>query len=116
MSFFQTAAAFAAEQAAPAAPAASQAPSGPLALIANPMTMLFLIFIIFYFLLIRPQQKKAKEQAEMLKKITRGDKVITTGGIYGTVMAETDAVLTLQVDEKVKIRVARNAIAGKTEE
>jgi preprotein translocase subunit YajC len=111
MSFFQTATAWAAEPAA-----APQQLSGPAALIANPLTMLFIIFIIFYFLIIRPQQKKQKEMQDMLKKITKGDKVITTGGIYGTVIADAENILTLQVDDKVKIRVARHAIAGKTDE
>jgi preprotein translocase subunit YajC len=109
MSMFQVPLAHA--QAAGAAPA----PTGIQAIFASPITMLVIIFVIFYFLLIRPQQKKQKEHQEMLNKLGKGDKVITNGGIYGTIAAiGEDGVIHLQVDEKVKIRIARGAIADKT--
>ncbi len=74
---------------------------------------LILIFVVFYFLLIMPQQKKAKQHRQMLDSITKGDEVITSGGIHGKVVGIADQVLTLDVGEKVKIRVSREFIAQK---
>lgn len=73
-----------------------------------------MIFVIFYFLMLRPQQKKESERQDMLKKLQKNDKVVTTGGIYGIVTSVKDDEVTLKVDEaqNVRIRVARNAIAG----
>jgi preprotein translocase subunit YajC len=71
-----------------------------------------LILGVFYFLLIRPQQKKAKEHQTMLDNLKKGDAVITNGGIYGKVMALTDQAITLEIADKVRIRVSRSAIAG----
>jgi preprotein translocase subunit YajC len=68
------------------------------------------IFVIFYFLLIRPQQKKQKELKAMLSNIAYGDTVITTGGIYGKVSGLADTVVTLEIADKVRIKVARSAI------
>jgi preprotein translocase subunit YajC len=74
---------------------------------------LIIIFGIFYFLLIRPQQKKARELKAFLDSLKRGDEVITQGGIYGRIEKLTDDVVTLQVADKVSIRVARSQIAGR---
>ena len=77
--------------------------------------MLVLVFGIFYFLLIRPQQKKLKKHQNMLNNLTKGDSVVTEGGIYGTVLGlkENVAVLTIAKvkDEDVKIEVSRARIA-----
>ncbi|NCC77641.1 MAG: preprotein translocase subunit YajC, partial [Clostridia bacterium] len=67
---------------------------------------------IFYFLLIRPQQKKAKEHQNYLANLKKGDKVITGGGIYGQIAGLTDKVVTLEIAENVRIKVSRSAIAG----
>jgi preprotein translocase subunit YajC len=75
---------------------------------------LVLMFVIFYFLLIRPQQKKAKEHQTMLDAIQKGDEVITSGGIYGTVAGIADNVVTLEVANNVKIKVAKNQISSTT--
>jgi preprotein translocase subunit YajC len=77
----------------------------------GPLSMV-LIFGVFYFLLIRPQQKKAKEHKVMLENLKKGDSVITQGGIYGKIVAVTDQVLTLEVADKVRVRVGRGFIAG----
>ncbi len=69
------------------------------------------IFVIFYFLLIRPQQKKQKEQKAMLNNLAYGDTVITTGGIYGKVSGLTEAVVTLEIADKVRIKISRGAVA-----
>lgn len=73
---------------------------------------LIIIFVIFYFLLIRPQKKKQQEHASMLNDLKRGDKIITTGGIYGTIEGLTDTTLQLKIANQVKLTVSRSAIAG----
>jgi preprotein translocase subunit YajC len=67
---------------------------------------------IFYFLLIRPQQKKAKEHAEMLKALKKGDSVITQGGLYGKIAGITDSVISLEIAKNVVVQVARAQVAG----
>jgi len=80
---------------------------------------LILIFIVFYFLLIRPQQKKMKEQKAMLGAIRRGDKVVTGGGIIGTVSKVIDdEEITVEIADGVKVRVMRaliSTVRSKTE-
>jgi preprotein translocase subunit YajC len=71
-----------------------------------------IIFIIFYFLMIRPQQKKQKEQQDMLNNLAYGDMVMTTGGIHGKITGLADAVITLEIADKVRIKVARSAIGA----
>jgi preprotein translocase subunit YajC len=71
-----------------------------------------LIFVIFYFLLIRPQQKKQKELQAMLANLAYGDMVMTTGGIHGKITGLTDTVVTLEIADKVRIKVARSAIGA----
>ncbi|HEX7226546.1 MAG TPA: preprotein translocase subunit YajC, partial [Candidatus Binatia bacterium] len=66
----------------------------------------------FYFLLIRPQQKKAKEHQQMLGKLKKNDEVMTSGGIYGKVIALTDNIVTLEVAPNVRIRVNRPQISA----
>ena len=73
---------------------------------------LILIFVIFYFLLIRPQQKKAKEHRQMLDTLKRGDKVITQGGIYGVVDQVEQHTLVLKVAENVKVKVGKAYISA----
>jgi len=75
------------------------------------ITML-IIFVIFYVLLIRPQQKKQKELKAMLDNLAYGDMVMTTGGIHGKVTGLADAVVTLEIADKVRIKVARSAIGA----
>jgi preprotein translocase subunit YajC len=71
-----------------------------------------LVFAILYFLMIRPANKKQKALQEMLKSLKNGDRIITTGGIYGTIAGITDDIVQLRVANGVKIDVARSAIAG----
>jgi preprotein translocase subunit YajC len=73
---------------------------------------LIIIFVIFYFLLIRPQQKKQQQHREMLQAVKRGDRIITTGGIYGTVEGADDTTLQLKIANQVKIKISRSAVAG----
>ncbi len=71
-----------------------------------------LIFGIFYLLLIMPMRKRQKKHQELLSKLTKGDRVITTGGIFGTVVEAEGDVLTIRIADNVKIQVARSAVAG----
>ncbi|HEV2494712.1 MAG TPA: preprotein translocase subunit YajC [Terriglobia bacterium] len=70
------------------------------------------LFLIWYLLVIRPQQSQRRKTQEMLTNLKTGDRVITTGGVYGTVTAFRDGVVQLQVASQVKIDVARSAISG----
>ncbi len=72
---------------------------------------LILIFVIFYFLLILPQRRKQREHAEMIKNLKKGDRVITTGGIYGTITRLKKNYVELEVANQVVLKVQRNAIS-----
>jgi preprotein translocase subunit YajC len=80
---------------------------------------LILIFGVFYVLIIRPQQKKVDEQAKMIKALRRGDRVITSGGIYGKIARlEGDDILILEIADGVNIKIVRShvtALAAKTD-
>ena len=73
---------------------------------------LILIFAVFYFMLIRPQQKQAKQKQVFLNELKNGEKVVTTGGIHGTITGLTDTVVTLEIADKVRIKVTRNSIGS----
>lgn len=87
----------------------AQAGGGPSTFIS--MLPLVLIFAVFYFLLIRPQQRKAKEHRNMLAQLKRNDEVMTSGGVFGKVQALTETEVTLEVAPNVRIRVGRSYIA-----
>lgn len=70
------------------------------------------ILAIFYFLIIRPQSKRQKEMRAFLKEIKRGDEVITTGGILGTIDGITDQFVTLEIANNVKIKMLRSQVAS----
>lgn len=84
-------------------------PGGPL------MTFmpLILMFAIFYFLLIRPQQKKQKEHRLMLENLTRGDRVVTAGGLHGRIVEAREDVLTVDLGNNIQVQVGRGFISGK---
>ncbi|MBM2806742.1 MAG: yajC [Deltaproteobacteria bacterium] len=71
-----------------------------------------LIFAIMYFMVIRPQQKKAKDHRELLGKLKKNDEVMTSGGIYGKVVDLKETVVTIEVAPNVRIRVARPQISA----
>ena len=78
----------------------------------EPLIPLVLIFVVFYFLLIRPQQKKAKAHREMIAGLRRGDRVVTSGGIVGQVQRVMgDTELSVEIAEGVRVRVMRSMIA-----
>lgn len=87
--------------------AQAQSPGGWVALL--PFVV---VLVIFYLLLILPAQRQRKRQAQMLAALKTGDKVITTGGLYGTIVGLRDDVVQLRIADQVRIDVARSAIAG----
>lgn len=70
-----------------------------------------LMFGVVYLLIIRPQQKKMKEQQSMLDKISSGDEVLTSGGIFGKVVGVTDKVLTVELADGVRVKMLRSGVA-----
>ncbi|MGQ5523545.1 preprotein translocase subunit YajC [Chitinimonas sp. PSY-7] len=76
---------------------------------------MIIIFVLFYFLLIRPQQKRMKEQKAMIDAIAKGDEVVTNGGVLGRVVKASEQYLTVEVADGVEMVVQRVAIANKLE-
>jgi|SRR5208283_280047 len=74
------------------------------------LIMMAVIFGIFYFIMIRPQQKKAKEHKQMVEVLKKGDRIITAGGIYGNVENLSPTTLTVKIAEGVKIKITRGSI------
>jgi preprotein translocase subunit YajC len=74
------------------------------------------LIVLMYVLLIHPQRKKEKEHMNLVESLQVGDKVVTTGGIHGTVTRVEDAVVTLQVADNVRIKVSRVAISRRLEQ
>jgi preprotein translocase subunit YajC len=77
---------------------------------------LVLIMLIFYFLLILPAQRRQKKTTQMLQMLKNGDKVITNGGIYGTIVGLEDEAVQLRIADQVKIKLSRSAIVGLQQE
>ncbi len=88
-----------------------QSAGGGAAAIANFLPIIA-IGLVFYFLVIAPANKQRKKQAEMLSALKKGDRVLTTGGIYGTIQGVEPEAVYLKIAENVKIKVARSAISG----
>ncbi len=76
---------------------------------------LIIMFVIFYFLLIRPQQKKAKQHKEYLAALKKGDYVITSGGLYGRIVEVENEVLTIELNKDLQVKVNRSFITGAAE-
>jgi preprotein translocase subunit YajC len=77
---------------------------------------ILLMFVVFYFLLIRPQQKQAKRQQEFIRNLKLGDRVVTSGGLHGEVKGLTDTTLTLEIADKVRVKVTRTAVSGSSQD
>jgi preprotein translocase subunit YajC len=73
---------------------------------------LIIMFVIFYFLLIRPQQKKTKEHREMINSLKKGDRIITSGGIHGRITGADTDILTVEIADKVRVKVNRGNVAA----
>jgi preprotein translocase subunit YajC len=78
--------------------------------------MMVLMFVVFWFLLIRPQVKRQKAHQALLSALKKGDVVITRGGLVGKISGVSDRVLTIELQEKVRVRVLRSHVDGKYEE
>lgn len=87
------------------------APGGP-ASVAPTLVTFGLVFAIFYFLIIRPQNKRQKETKQMLAAIKKGDRVVTIGGIRGTIFSVKDDVVVLKVDDNAKLQFSKSAISS----
>ena len=74
--------------------------------------MMVVIFAIFYFILIRPQQKKMKEHKKLVDDLKKGDEIVTSGGIYGTVEGLTPETLTVKIAEGTKVKITRSSVAA----
>lgn len=72
--------------------------------------MMAILFAIFYFLIIRPQQKKQKEIKKLLANLTYGDLVVTSGGLQGKITGLTDTVVTLEIADKVRVKISRSFV------
>ncbi|MBC8200058.1 MAG: preprotein translocase subunit YajC [Desulfobacterales bacterium] len=72
---------------------------------------LILMFVIFYFLLIRPQQKKQKDHRLMVSNVKNGDRIITTGGIHGRITSVSDDTLTIEIADKVRVKLNRSNVS-----
>ena len=77
------------------------------------LIMLVAIFAIFYFLMIRPESKRRKERQSMIDSLTRGDKIVTIGGLHGEVQDVHDDKIVIRIAENLKVEVAKTAISGK---
>ncbi len=84
---------------------AQAAPGGPSQF--TPLLMVGVFFVIFYFLLFRPQQKRAKEHQNLLSKLATGDEVVTTGGLLGKVIEVGESFVTLEIADGVRIKVQK---------
>jgi preprotein translocase subunit YajC len=75
-----------------------------------------LFFGIFYLLVFRPQQKQAKKLREFLQNLKVGDRVVTSGGIHGEITGMTDTTVTLEIADRVRVKVTRAAVTGKSQD
>jgi preprotein translocase subunit YajC len=73
---------------------------------------LVLMFVIFYFLLIRPQQKRSKEHRSLIANLKKGDRIITSGGLHGRVTGMDEVTLTVEIADKVRVKINRSNVAG----
>jgi preprotein translocase subunit YajC len=73
---------------------------------------LILMFVIFYFLLIRPQQKRTKEHRQMISDLKKGDRIVTSGGIHGRITGMDESTLTVEIADKVRVKVARANVSN----
>jgi preprotein translocase subunit YajC len=92
--------------------AASGAPAGPGAAGYQSLIFLLLIIVVFYFFMIRPQVKKQKEATNFRNALKKGDKVTTTGGIYGKITDVKDRTVTLEIADNVLVKVDKTAVVA----
>ncbi len=76
------------------------------------LIMFAAIFAIFYFMIIRPQQKRAKEREKLLSNIEKGDKIVTTGGVHATIVGIEEKTVLIEIAPNIKIKIERSAIGN----
>ena len=91
---------------------AQEAPAGGGGDILTSLLPLILIFVVFYFFLIRPQKKKEDQRKAMIEAVKKGERIVTAGGIHGTVTQVDETSVLAQVDTNTKLRIEKNAIAS----
>lgn len=94
-------------EAAPAAAGASQQPG-----MLEALFPFVILFIVFYFLLIRPQSKRAKEHKKLVEALAKGDEVLTQGGVYGKITEVAEEAITVEVADNVQVKLQRAAVAS----
>jgi preprotein translocase subunit YajC len=104
--------------AAPTGSATGAAPASPTGFLSgaglgNPVVLFPLLLVMMYFIMIRPEQKRRKETEGWLKSLKKGDEVATTGGLIGRISGLDENVVTLEVQEKVRVKVLRSSVTGK---
>jgi len=78
----------------------------------NPMFLMIAMLAIFYFLLIRPQQKRQKEHKQMMANLQKGDTIFTAGGLRGKITGLDENVITVEIADRVRVKVNRSAVGG----
>ncbi|MEM6683131.1 MAG: preprotein translocase subunit YajC, partial [Pseudomonadota bacterium] len=90
---------------------AQTGPEGVQAILASPITMIVLMFVIFYFLLIRPQQKRVKDHKAMIDAVSRGDVVVTAGGLIGKVAKVSDDEVEIDISDGVRVKAIKGTLS-----
>ena len=102
-----------AETEAPSSP--EPAPSnGPGGIFGSPLFLMLPMVLLLWAFMIRPQQRREREQKAMLSKVEKGDSIVTTGGLHGRVTGVTEDVLTVEIAPNVRVKLARSAIASRS--
>jgi preprotein translocase subunit YajC len=86
-------------------------PGGKGSIFGDQLVLILIIFSIFYFIVFRPMRKRQREMEQMLGALKNGDRVVTNGGIYGTVVGVSDDVVQLRISDPVKVQIAKSAVA-----
>jgi preprotein translocase subunit YajC len=76
------------------------------------LILLALLLVLFWFVLVRPQRTRAREQQELVRALEPGDEIVSTGGLYGTITEIEDEVLHVEIADGLRVRMARGAVAG----
>lgn len=92
-------------------PLAQAAPTG--GLFGNPLILIAVLFVVMYFTMIRPQTKQAKQHRELVESLTKGDRIVTVGGIHGTVRSVDEKTVLVEVDGGTKLRFDKAKVAYK---
>jgi len=91
-------------------------PSGAPGSIVPTLVTFGLVFVIFYFLIIRPQNRKQKDQKKMVEAVKKGDRIVSIGGIHGTVMSVKDSEVVVKIDTNTKLTLSKSAISSVVEQ